>query len=105
MADSNLADFAFIEESTWGTTPASALQTLRITGESLADQEESTESAEILSDRQLRDVIRTGRFSQGDASFELSAATLDTLLQGVMADTWASNVLENGATKKSFTFE
>jgi hypothetical protein len=105
MADSNSADFAFVEEATWGTTPASALQTLRITGESLTDQEESTESAEVLSDRQLRDVIRTGRFSQGDISFELSAGTLDTLLEGVMADVWASNVLENGSTKHSYTFE
>ena len=105
MADSNRADLAFIAEGVWGTTPSSALQTLRITGESLTDQEESTESAEILSDRQLRDVIRTGRFSQGDVNFELSAGTLDALLEGVMADTWSSNVLENGSTKKSFTFE
>jgi hypothetical protein len=105
MADSNRADFAFVEEVTWGTTPASALQTLRITGESLADQEETAESAEILSDRNLGGVIRLGRFSQGDLNFELSAGTLDTLLQGVLCDTWASNVLENGTTKRSFTFE
>jgi hypothetical protein len=105
MADSNSAKVGFIEEVTWGTTPASALQTLRITGESLQDQEESTESAEILSDRALRDVIRTGEFSQGDISGELSYGTLDTLLEGVMADTWTTNVLENGSTKKSYTFE
>ena len=105
MADSNAASLAFIEEVTWGTTPASALQTLRFTGESLQDQEESTESAEILSDRNLRDVIMTGRFSQGDISGELSAGTLDVLLEGVMADAWSTNVLENATTKKSFTFE
>lgn len=105
MADSNRADFAYIEESTWGTTPSSALQTLRITGESLADQEDTTESGEILSDRQLRDVIRTGRFSQGDINFELTEDVLDDLLPGVLADAWSSNVVENGNTKKSFTFE
>jgi len=105
MADSNAAAVGFIEEVTWGTTPSSALQTLRITGESLQDQEESAESAEILSDRQLRDVIMTGRFSQGDISGEMSSGTLDTLLEGVMADTWTTNVLENATTKKSYTFE
>lgn len=104
-ADSNAAEIGFIEEVTWGTTPASALQTLRVTSESLQDQEESTESAEILADRQLRDVIMTGRFSQGDISGELSYGTLDDLLEGVLADEWATNVLENGSAKKSFTFE
>lgn len=105
MADSNRAALAYVEESTWGTTPSSALQTLRITGESLGNQESSTESAEVLSDRQLRDVIRTGEFSQGDINGELSAGTLDTLLEGVLAGAWSSNVLENGSTKKSYTFE
>lgn len=105
MADSNRASMGFVEESTWGTTPSSALQALRITGESLADQEESTESAEILSDRQLRDVIRTGRFSQGDINGELTEDVLDSLLEGVLGDTWSSDVLENGTTKKSYTFE
>lgn len=104
-ADSNAAEIGFIEEVDWGTTPASALQTLRITSESLQDQEESTESAEILADRQLRDVIMTGRFSQGDISGELSYGTLDDLLEGVLADVWSTDVLENGSTKKSFTFE
>ena len=71
----------------------------------MQDQEEATESAELLADRQLRDVIKTGRFSQGDISGELSIGTLDTLLEGVLADDWSTNVLENGSTKKSFTFE
>lgn len=105
MADSNRAALAYVEETTWGTTPSSALQTLRITGESLADQEGTTESAEVLSDRQLADVIRTGRWSQGDINGELSADTLDTLLEGVLGDAWSSGVLENGATKHSYTFE
>jgi len=50
-------------------------------------------------------VVMTGRFSQGDISGELSIGTLDTLLEGVLADDWTTNVLENGSTKKSFTFE
>lgn len=105
MADANTAALAYIEEVTWGTTPASALQTLRFTGENLVDQEESTESAEILSDRMLRAVRRTGRFCQGDINFELSDDVLDDLLEGVLADDWTSNVLENGTTEKSYTFE
>ena len=105
MADANAAALGFIEESAWGTTPSSALQTLRFNSESLQDQEETVESAELLSDRQLRDVIRTGRFSQGDISGELSYATLDDLLEGVMADDWSTNVLENGSTKFSYSFE
>ena len=105
MADANAAALGYIAEVTWGTTPSSALQTLRFNSESLQDQEESTESAEILSDRQLRDVIKTGRFSQGDISGELSIGTLDTLLEGARGVDWTTNVLINGSTKKSFTFE
>ena len=105
MADANAAALGYIAEVTWGVTPSSALATLRFNSESLQEQEEATESAELLSDRQLRDVIKTGRFSQGDISGELSIGTLDTLLEGVLADDWTTNVLENGSTKKSFTFE
>lgn len=105
MADSNTVALRYLAETTWGTTPGSAMQNLRYTGESLTETEESTESAEIITDRQLRDVIRTGRSTSGGVNFELSYGTLDDLLQGALCDTWASNVLENGTERHSFTFE
>jgi len=105
MSDANRTQLGFIAESTYGTTPSSALQALRFTSESLNNQESTVESAEILSDRNLVDVIRTGEYGQGTINGELSAGTLDTLLEGVLAGSWSSNVLENGTTKKSYTFE
>jgi len=105
MSDANRASIGYVEESTWGTTPTAALQTLRITGESIQDNEEVAESAEILSDRNLRDYVRSGEYSAGSLNFELTDDVLDDLLEGVMAGSWATNVLINGTTKHSYTFE
>ena len=105
MADSNQVAFRYIAESTWGTTPASALTNLRITSESWDDTKGVVESAEIISDRQLRDVIEVERGSGGEVSFELSYGTLDPFLEAAYCSAFASDVLENGTTKKSFTFE
>lgn len=105
MSDANRASMGYVEETTWGTTPTGALQTLRITGESLQDNEEVAESAEILADRNLRDLIRSGEYSSGSVNFELTDDVLDDLLEGVMGSDWATNVLTNGTTKKSYSFE
>lgn len=116
MSESNRMAFRYLKEVTWGTTPASALKTLRITGESLSTQSQTVESAEIRSDRQLRDLIRTGISGSGDVNFELSYGTLDEFLEAVLCDAWqtdtglagaevGTDLLENGTTESSFTFE
>lgn len=97
--------FGYLAETTWGTTPAAALTKLRITGENLIASTQTAKSQEILGNREVQDIIRTGRGSQGSFNFELSYGNLDALLEGVFMATWATNVLEVGSTFKSYTME
>jgi hypothetical protein len=105
MADTNLTALRYVAESTWGTTPSSALKVLRYTSESLADQKQTVESAEIISTRGLREVNQVARSSSGDIGFELAYGAHDDLLEGALGGTWTTNVLTNGVVKRSFTFE
>lgn len=84
MSDSNRFQLFYLEESTWGTTPASALQTFRSTGESLGMNLDSISSNEIRDDRQISDLVLTDKNPSGGVNFELSAALLDDLLEGAL---------------------
>lgn len=77
MADANRANLAFVEEVTFGVTPAGppTLQDLRFTSESFRQDTNQVTSQEIRSDRQIADVIRTVINAAGDLGFELSAGT------------------------------
>lgn len=94
-ADANKAALAYLEESTYNTTPASPTLTyLRLTGESISFENESIQSAEIRSDRQVTDVIRVGRSTAGDTNHELSYAEYDPLLEaGLLSSDWAAAVV------------
>lgn len=105
MADTNLMALRYVRELEWGTTPAAPLKALRYTSESLGELEESTQSGEIIGDRQLRDTIRTGRGSQGGVDAELSYGTFDELLEAALCGAWTTNVLENGVARHSLTLE
>lgn len=105
MSDTNRTGLAFVKETTWGTTPASALQTLRYTGESLDYTVETTKSNEIRSDRNISDLTVVGFTASGGFNFELSYGTFDELLAGALMSTWATDVLKNGTTETSFTIE
>lgn len=96
MSDGSRAQVYYVEESSWGTTPASALQELRYTSESLARSHGSKVSEEVRSDRQVTDVVRTAIEAAGDISFELSYGTYDDLLEGAMADDWSSAISVTG---------
>lgn len=116
MADSNLMAFRYVKESTWGTTPSSALKNLRITSASFAPVKDVVESGEIIATRDLRDLIVTGKRGEGEFGFELSYDTFDEFFEGILCSTWATDtglagaesgtdLLENGTTKSSFTIE
>ena len=53
MADSSRSELAYVKESLWGSTPASALTKLRFTGESLGYTIATTSSSEVRADRQV----------------------------------------------------
>ena len=100
MSDSNRTQLGLIEESTFGTTPATpAFETLRVTGEpNLAYQPITTASSEIRSDRQVTDLPLVDKEAGGNVEMELSFGAQDTVLEGAMFDDWT-----NLATRKNDT--
>ena len=92
MSDTNRTQLAYIAESTWGTqVTGSALQLLRITGESLKQESSMSESGEIRSDRQVSDIRRTRIQASGGFNFELSYGTYDDFLAAALqAAAWGT---------------
>lgn len=99
MGESNRVQMSYVKETTWGTTPSSNLQTLRVTGESLAQVTQTKTSNEIRSDRQISKVVRTNLNAGGALNFELSYATLDDfLLAAICSAAWSSAVTVTATT-------
>jgi len=80
MADSSSVAFRYIEEVTRGTTPASALQILRTTGDGFKGTKSTMKSAELVGDAQRGDIIETGYGSVGELPGELSFGTYDEFI-------------------------
>lgn len=73
MADSNRVSLGVVEESTFGTTPNSpTYEEVRFTSEDFGQNNDTTQSSEIRSDRQIPDIIRTLITADGGFDFELS---------------------------------
>lgn len=113
MADGSRHSMAFIEESTYGTTPATpTLSPLCHTGTTLALSKNTLESQKLRNDRQISD-FRHGAYQVGgDISFELQYADFDAILEAVLCGTWTSDTpivgtdqLKAGTTRRSFTIE
>jgi len=115
MTDTNRVSLSIQEETAWGTTVTNAaFKPLRTTGESLTFNISNSQSDEIRSDRNVADMIRTDAATAGDLNFELSYGgeissgvnhAFDDILEGVMCSDWATNVLKNGTTLKSYSIE
>ncbi len=120
MSDASRVAVRGVAESVFGTTPASALQTIRTTGFSLKRATQGTTSQEVRSDRQVADWIRLGAHVEGEIPFELIYgnlhATTADLLAGALYGAWAADtglsgvlsgtdLLTNGTTAKSFSIE
>lgn len=106
FAASSGARLAYVPEAVFGTTPATpSFKTLRATGGGLRTNKATITSDEIRADRNVPDEAMVGQDVAGSYPFELSYGAHDDLLEAVMQGTWATNVLKNGITPKSFTFE
>jgi len=89
--DSNRVQVAFAKESSFGTVPTGEYDILRHTGEGLAQEQQTSRSSEIRSDRQVSDSKRTAINSGGSINFEMSYGTFDKLLLGsLMASAWST---------------
>jgi len=103
MARSNREQVGFIEEATWGTTPATPTgQLLNVTSNSLAQQNQTTNSAFIRSDTNIAGNIRTGTETSGDIGIELQYGGYDDLLEGALRNEWGTATAVT-ATDISFT--
>lgn len=99
MSDSSRTELYLVKETTWGEVPSGppTLQTMRVTGESLTQTQDTIESQEIRADRQSPGVFRVDRAASGDVNFELSyGAGIDDLLEGTLQTTWAADVSNTG---------
>jgi len=96
MSDSNRIQVAYKKETTYGQNAGNSSDaeyaSLRITGESLHQETSTITSAEIRSDRQISDVVRSNLNAAGDTNFELSYNFTDLLESALMSDsTWAGD--------------
>lgn len=97
---------AIVPETVFGTTPTTpAFAVLRTTDGGLTTSKAVEISEERQFHRNVVDVMQVGQDVQGNYAFEMSHASFDTLIEAVMGGTWASNVLRNGLTSRSFTIE
>ena len=102
MSDTNRVSLGYMLESTFGTIPAATdLEEVRYTSESLTSDTSSTVSAEIRSDRQNTDVIRTNVTAGGDINCELSYGAHDVFMQAVLGGTWSSALAISASTISS----
>jgi len=104
--DASTTQIAYVKEDVEGVTPTTPeFQLLRFTGGIPQYEKESTTSDEIRPDRNVSDIIETGRRASGGFNFELSYGTFDDLLEAVLGGDWAGDVLKNGVKRHSFSFE
>lgn len=111
FSDTSKSDLAFGVQID-GTTQQTSLNKLRNTGSSLQFTAESTQSQEIRADRNVTDIIRTQSSVSGNVDFELSYATFDPFIEGVLSSTKTGTgtaidpyTIVNGVEKKYFTLE
>lgn len=90
MSDSSRVQLYYVEESVFGTTPASALTEMRFTGEGLGLDLNTVQSNEIRDDRQVTDVTTVGQEAVGDVNWELSYGTYDTFFESALYGQWGT---------------
>lgn len=93
MSDADRMGLSYQEETTFGVDPGSpTLIDLRMTSESLAQVTGTVNSAEIRSDRQIVDHIRTTINVAGDINIELSYSAFDDFFEaGLLSPDWTNS--------------
>lgn len=105
MSDVNRVQLGLVEEVTLGSIVATpAIQALRITNApSLAFEPNTVVSEEIRSDRQISDLILVGAEAGGEAGFELSFESLDTIMGGAMQSNFTRLPFREGGNAGNVT--
>ncbi|HVI28854.1 phage tail tube protein [Hansschlegelia sp.] len=107
LADHSSTRIAYVAETSFGVTPATpTFKTFRTTrAAGLRSNKTTVTSDEIRADRNVPDEPMVGLDVTGEYPVEMSYGSFDDILEGLLFGTWATNVLKNGVTRKSFTFE
>ncbi|CAO4178861.1 phage tail tube protein [Methylorubrum populi] len=107
IASGSTRRIAFVPEATFGVAPATpSFKTFRATGGGPRTNKTTDTSDEIRADRNVTDEMHLGQDVAGAYNTEWSyGGFTDDMLEAVLFGSWAANVLKNGTTPKSFTFE
>ncbi len=106
MSNADTLKLSYVEETTWGETPANpAMQIIRFTNESLSQTVSSTRSTEITNDRQTTDIIRTDVGVEGTLGIEFSLGTFDDFLQSALESDSVTSGIDYTATLDSASSE
>jgi len=102
MGDTNRTSLKYIKEVTWGTVPATHMNDIRMTGESLAFNISNVVSNELRSDRQTTDLVQTSAEASGGFNGEVSYDAYDEFFQGALwatpANGWAAAIDATSST-------
>lgn len=103
MASTNRTRITYALESTWGTSPGTGnFKELRHTGESVAESQSFTPSAEIRSDGRTADTTLTGRDVAGGINIEFSLGGSLDFMEGAYRNSWSlMPVSDNAGTPSS----
>ena len=97
IATGSRHDMAYIEEVTFGTTPATPpFKAIRHTGTTLGLSKDAIESEELREDRQIAHYRHGNKAVSGDINFELSDGSFDDLIEAVMCGAWTADVVKTG---------
>lgn len=98
ISDTNRVQLSYLAESTFGELVATGSpQILRMTGESLKQSTNSQISNEIISDRQISDLVRSNFNVSGNINLELSYGSYDALLAAALMDSaWSAAITASG---------
>lgn len=107
MSETNRVSLKYVPEVTYGVTPTddTGWKYTPYTSESFTATVNTTESAEVRSDRMLSDMPKVSTQVSGGQDIELSPSTFDDFIEAAMCDNWTTDVLNIGTEKKSFSIE
>jgi len=106
IATGSKTEIAYIEEVTYGVTPATPVfQKVCYEGTTLGITKDTLENTCLTADRQIKELRTGNRQTGGDLSTNLEYGSFDDWLEAVLMGTWTGDVLKAGIISRSFTIE
>lgn len=97
---------AYIAEVTPGTTPSTpAFQIMRVTGAGIRTNKKTAAIRELRTDANVMAEVQQSQHATAAYQFALSYGSFDDIIAAALRSTWSTNVVKNGTTLASFTFE